>query len=306
MRQKRAKAYKKQMATYERNFGFRHPYQILYTADFLEAARGFHLDAIAGTKRTVQGDVKTMITQCCIKELYDQKADPSIRLAKTMERRRCGHVEAPETPLACVAECVGTRNKNRYIVATQDVKLREKLRAIPGVPLIYINRSVMILEPPSPATLMMKEEREKAKVGLSAEEAVVLGKRKRPLNTGTVHNKVTDGSTDLNSDIDSTSDVDEDDDRNMEVTKTESNQNKKKRKGIPGPNPLSIKKSKSIQKPTSESKTNEALGNIVVGTNDLDEPKTSSRARRKRKHKRKPTETTTDGTTVIDQVDSRE
>jgi hypothetical protein len=31
------------------------------------------------------------------------------------------------------------------------------LRAIPGTPIVHINRSVMILEPPSDATLKVKE-----------------------------------------------------------------------------------------------------------------------------------------------------
>lgn len=266
MRQKRAKAYKKQMATYERNFGFRHPYQVLYMADFLEAAHGFHLDSVAGVKRTLQNESKSMITQCCIKELYDAKADPSIRLAKTMERRRCGHVEKPETPHDCVLECVGTRNKNRYVVATQDVALREKLRRVPGVPLIYINRSVMILEPASPATTMIKEEREKAKVGLSPEEAVILGKRKR---------------ADVKPSAVST-------DRGEALLENEDPAVKKsKRRGPPGPNPLSIRKPKSILKKPNVT--------ITEGHQAVQEPESTdnkhddaerTRVKRKRKHKK--------------------
>lgn len=287
MRQKRAKAYKKQMATYERNFGFRSPYQILYTADFLEAARSFHLDPIPGIKRTVQNDIKNMITQCCIKELYDAKADPSIRLAKTMERRRCGHVDTPETPAACIVECVGSRNKNRYIVATQDQSLREKLRLVPGVPLVYINRSVMILEPPSPATLMIKETRENAKIGLSQEEAVVLGKRKRapstvpkPQNTGTEQ----DADSGLGSQDDGAGDG------------QQAQAKKRKRKGPPGPNPLSIRKPKSILKGSSSLVKDVSVPKFEASDNSVLRAETgegagtsTNRSRRKRKHNKSKT-----------------
>lgn len=296
MRQKRAKAYKKQMATYERNFGFRHPYQVLYMADFLQAAHGFHLDSVAGVKRTLQNEIKSMITQCCIKELYDEKADPSIRLAKTMERRRCGHVEKAETPHDCVLECVGSRNKNRYVVATQDVSLREKLRRVPGVPLIYINRSVMILEPASPATTMVKDEREKAKIGLSSEEAVILGKRKRG---GAQVARKTQEAEPIDSDriIDSEISVADIASTDAQTRQSEHEAPKRKKRGPPGPNPLSVRKPKSILKKPGGAEGANAPGHsdsvrllsdgrvAVLEEADEDENK----PKRKRKHKKKAT-----------------
>ena len=50
----------------------------------------------------------------------------------------------------------GETNKHRYVLATQSQELRTKLRAIPAVPVVHVNRSVMILEPPSDATLRAK------------------------------------------------------------------------------------------------------------------------------------------------------
>jgi U3 small nucleolar RNA-associated protein 23 len=52
--------------------------------------------------------------------------------------------------------CTGETNKHRYAIATQSQPLRAKLRLIPAVPIVHINRSVMILEPPSDATLKAK------------------------------------------------------------------------------------------------------------------------------------------------------
>lgn len=53
----------------------------------------------------------------------------------------------------CKLLCVGDSNKHRYVVATQSQSLRTTLRAIPSVPIVHINRVVMVLEPPSDATL---------------------------------------------------------------------------------------------------------------------------------------------------------
>lgn len=117
-----------------------------------------------------------MITQCCIHELYLQgKAiQPVVDLAKNFERRKCNHKEAIPGD-ACLKDVIGNllcwphsvnhvsvwtgeTNKHRYVVATQSQPLRSSLRDVPAVPIVHINRSVMILEPPSNATLKAKEK----------------------------------------------------------------------------------------------------------------------------------------------------
>ena len=50
----------------------------------------------------------------------------------------------------------GGTNKHRYVLATQSLELRQHLRAVPAVPIVHMNRSVMILEPVSDATLRAK------------------------------------------------------------------------------------------------------------------------------------------------------
>ena len=52
----------------------------------------------------------------------------------------------------------GDVNKHRYVIATLSQSLRPQLRRVPGVPIIHINRAVMILEPPSDETLRVKHE----------------------------------------------------------------------------------------------------------------------------------------------------
>jgi len=54
-------------------------------------------------------------------------------------------------------ECfLGEENKNRYVIATQSLELRKELRKVPGTPIIYIARSVVLLETPSDQTLAKK------------------------------------------------------------------------------------------------------------------------------------------------------
>lgn len=59
MRQKRAKAYKRVMALYVSAFGFRTPYQVLISDEFLvEAYKQKDVDILKMVGTTVQGEVK--------------------------------------------------------------------------------------------------------------------------------------------------------------------------------------------------------------------------------------------------------
>ncbi|KZT30343.1 PIN domain-like protein [Neolentinus lepideus HHB14362 ss-1] len=173
MRQKRAKTYRKLMSLYCLHFGFRQPYQVLVDSEMCKEATSSHLELAKQLGVVLQGNVKPMITQCCIHELYLQgrSQQPAVDLAKTFERRKCNHREAISGD-ECLASVVGDTNKHRYVIATQSQPLRSKLRKIPGVPLIHINRSVVVLEPPSDATLEKKEtEEEQALLVPDAEKA---------------------------------------------------------------------------------------------------------------------------------------
>lgn len=173
---------------------------------------------------------RTVITQCSMRHLYAAASEPGVSYlidkAKTFERRRCGHLpeEYPE-PLSakeCLSAVVDPKstkhNKHRYCVASQDIEVRKAMRGVLGVPLVYINRSVMIMEPMAEASVETRERGEKSKFrdGLKRGSGSAGMKRKR-------------------------GEDDEDDKPNA----GEEAQKKKKKFGAPkGPNPLAVKKSK--------------------------------------------------------------
>jgi len=158
-------------------------------------------------QETVVGKTRIMTTNCVLNELRTLGEDfvGAALAAKRLEKRRCSHGGNPVNAAECIKEIIGETNQFNYCVATQDLQLRDYLRRIPGIPLIYINRSVMILEPPSPATTnKVKEIEYKKTVPTSYETNIIKN------NTDTPE----------------------------EVPKA------KKRKGPKQPNPLSCKKKK--------------------------------------------------------------
>jgi U3 small nucleolar RNA-associated protein 23 len=151
------------------------------------------------------------------------------------------------------------KNKQHFILATADadekeqrrkgfVDVRERARMIPGVPVVYVKRSVMILEELSGASERVRRgtEREKFREGL-----VGIG-RKRKRDDGE------EGSED------------EDD---LDIT--EAGAKMRGTRGVKGPNPLSVKKKKKQTNTTQ---------NGVVEASAV--PGEESQAKRKRRRKR--------------------
>lgn len=93
--------------------------------------------------------------------------------------RICKHSNPMENTLDCIEQVVKSSMPSaKFVVATQSIELRSKLRffgpengSIP-VPLIYVNRSVMIMEPPSTAVYQTAEsiERDKQAIDLPKTE----------------------------------------------------------------------------------------------------------------------------------------
>lgn len=191
MKLKRAKAYRKAMSYMQINFKFREPYQVLVDEEIVIEAARIRYDLVAGLERTLQGEVKVLITQCTMEHLYRSKNTAAIDLAKSFERRKCGHIPKDDQTISafeCIESVVGPTNKHRYIVASQKPKLRAKFRHIPAIPLIHIVKSVMVMEPLSQATLEVRKEIESSKLtqGLNRvsektedHEATAAKKRKR-------------------------------------------------------------------------------------------------------------------------------
>ncbi|KAK9761482.1 hypothetical protein K7432_013596 [Basidiobolus ranarum] len=175
MKAKRQKQYKKCMQIYQNTFGFREPYQVIVDGNFCQAALDSRTNLKEQLPKTLLGQAKPMYTLCGLAEIRAKGEEflGTVIALKRYEKRRCPH-KTPLTSAECLAEIIGEDNPHNYCVATQDIKLRSKFRKIAGVPLLYLNRSVMILEPPSGKTLETVAKLEKAKTLPSAAEIAFL------------------------------------------------------------------------------------------------------------------------------------
>ncbi|KAI9808933.1 MAG: hypothetical protein M1826_004006 [Phylliscum demangeonii] len=190
MRGRRSKQYRKLMQQYSIGFGFREPYQVLLDADIIQDAARFKMDVVAGLERTLHGKIKPSASDFRTGSIrYAEPPVPAlVDQAKAYERRRCNHhtLTEPLSTQECLSTIVNPKgsgiNKHRYVVASQNEEVRASLHQIPGVPLVYIRRSVMIIEPMAGATKDAREneERRKFRSALRGKEgSATLSKRKR-------------------------------------------------------------------------------------------------------------------------------
>ncbi|OTB15885.1 hypothetical protein K445DRAFT_47956, partial [Daldinia sp. EC12] len=279
-RAKRSKQYRKLMEQFSMSFGFREPYQVIVDADFIAEANKCKMDVMRRLEDTLHGQVKPMITQCSMRHLYGRKSEPGVEAAieqakNQFERRRCGHHpdEYPEplSTLECLQSVVDPKNngvnKHRYVCAINDETVRAKLRQVAGTPLIFIRRSVMIMEPMAHVSVKIRSKDEKSK--FRAELRTPDNKRKREDN-----------------------DSDEEDAGQAAPRTTETDKPKKKKKahGPKEPNPLAVKKKKSKPNPNTDNqhskgpKTEEAVTTDATTKTDQTE---APKRKRIRKHKSK-------------------
>ncbi|KAK1541839.1 hypothetical protein CPAR01_05226 [Colletotrichum paranaense] len=274
MRGKRSKQYRKLMNQYQLTWGFREPYQCLVDAEMVVDCHNFRYDLLAGLERTLHGKVKPMITQCEIRKLYLRKNEPDmnkiIDFAKTLERRRCGHLPEdypePLSTMECMKAVVDPKsnlvNKHRYCVASQSGDVRRMLREIPGVPQIYIKRSVMILEPMATESVAIRTKEEKSKF----RDGLVRPERKRKREE---------------------EDEDDDDESEKEGKSggggvAQEQKKKDKKRGRKGPNPLAVKKAKKATSggDTAHKEAKEARAAADGGEGEGEGPAKKKRRRR--------------------------
>ncbi|KAF9416680.1 hypothetical protein BGZ76_004614 [Entomortierella beljakovae] len=216
---------------------------------------------------------KQMVTPCTMAYLktLGEDASGAFIASKRFEKRRCKHQTAVDEA-TCISEIISSNNPHNYVVATQSKKLRNQLANIPGVPLLYINRANMILEPPSEASRSTGKKIESDKTHVSSKELNTLKAVKvTALGKVSVDPKL----------IKKIEDKKEIKKQKLEIKKAKI---LKKRSGPKEPNPLSIKKKKKPS--TTPSESTDSKKRQVDSVADA-EPSGDSPEKKKRKRIRK-------------------
>ena len=215
-RLKRNKTYRKCLQFYELNFGIRKPYRLVLDGNFMHTACRNSVP-LRDKLPSLLGDpeAELLVPFAVVTELekIGEPVKTAKNLAMTFKRLKYG---SGATAAEAIKDIIGAKNKNRYIVCTQDESLRDELNKIPGTPTIYLNKCSLVLEPPSRASTNFHRKIEAKKVVPRREERRRLQARSAEGGDGKAAHKRKDAK----------------------VKKA------KKPKGLKSPNPLSCQKRK--------------------------------------------------------------
>ncbi|KAF8981022.1 hypothetical protein BGZ46_003355 [Entomortierella lignicola] len=194
--------------------------------------------------------------------------------SKRFEKRRCKHQEAVDESL-CISQIISTTNPHNYVVGTQSKKLRVELAKVPGVPLLYINRANMILEPPSDASVTASKKIESDKTHASSKE----------LNTLKAVKVTSKGKVSVDPKL--VKKIDEKKESKKQKLELKKAKILKKRLGPKEPNPLSVKKKKKPTEATVAKSTNGSTTESKKRPAESSEATTEGGASEKKKRRRR-------------------
>lgn len=168
----------------------------------------------------------------------------SVFIAKRFEMRSCRHKASPDfTSAHCIKDLISNDNPHHYGVAVQNEELRVALREVLGVPLLFVNRGVLLMERPARKTLDHARELELQKLKPAEFELkAITSKLKEEVVTPPL---------------------------------SEEKRNKKKKKGRSRPNPLSVKRA------TKKSSAAAVVAPSVVDSGGVHKPKRKRKPRKK-------------------------
>lgn len=90
------------------------------------------------------------MTPCILKELISvgAKAERAVLVAEQMYRQPCAH-EGTFEPDECIKNLVGDKNREKFLVCTQDEGLKIFLRDNTPCPILFMAKGVLIMDAPS-------------------------------------------------------------------------------------------------------------------------------------------------------------
>ncbi|KAG6976085.1 hypothetical protein JG688_00001711 [Phytophthora aleatoria] len=172
MRYLRAKGIRKALRQFHFLCGIKPPYKVLLDGNFIAMCLQMKVDVherVPKYLQVKQHECELYVPRAALDELktLGETTKEAYELAKSFKVAEVyaqSQDEKQETVdvSKSIQRIIGERNDRKFVVCTQEVELRKALRLVPGVPLLYLNRSVLVFEEISRATLAIVRQEEKA------------------------------------------------------------------------------------------------------------------------------------------------
>ena len=182
MGRKKDKWIKKAINFYRFIFKFDSPYKIIIDGNFAAMALNKKFEMKSSLEKLLDDKVTLIIPSCIFKEVQslENKIPGLLKLLSQYKIEQCQHNIL--SPTNCIRDYIGKKNSSKYFVATQDNFLRVQLRKIPGVPLIFFEQNMLLMDKPSRVSIEASERRENLKEDPKKTEKKVLDEKKNEIS----------------------------------------------------------------------------------------------------------------------------
>ncbi|KAG3115089.1 hypothetical protein PI124_g6146 [Phytophthora idaei] len=172
MRYLRAKGIRKALRQFHFLCGIKPPYKVLLDGNFIAMCLQMKVDVherVPKYLQVKQHECEFYVPRAALDELKTlgettkeaYELAKSFKVAEVYDQSQDEKQETVDVSKS-IQRIIGERNDRKFVVCTQEVELRKALRLVPGVPLLYLNRSVLVFEEISRATLAIVRQEEKA------------------------------------------------------------------------------------------------------------------------------------------------
>jgi U3 small nucleolar RNA-associated protein 23 len=178
MGRRKDKWIKKTLNFYRFVFKFDSPYKVIIDGNFAAMALNKKFEMKSSLEKFLDEKVILIIPSCIFKEVQsiESKIPGLLKLLSQYKIEQCKHNLL--TPTNCIRDYIGKKNNSKYFVATQDNFLRVQLRKIPGVPLIFFEQNMLLMDKPSRISIEASERRENLKEDPKQKEKKLLSEKK--------------------------------------------------------------------------------------------------------------------------------
>ena len=182
MGRKKDKWIKKTLNFYKYIFKFESPFKIIIDGNFAATALNKKFEMKTALEKLLDEKVTLIIPSCIFKEVQsiESKIPGLLKLLSQYKIEECKHNLL--TPTNCIRDYIGKKNNSKYFVATQDNFLRVQLRKIPGVPLIFFEQNMLLMDKPSKISVEASERRENLKEAPKQDEKKNIENQKKEID----------------------------------------------------------------------------------------------------------------------------
>ena len=181
MGRRKDKWIKKALNFYKYIFKFDSPFKIIIDGNFAAMALNKKFEMKTSLEKLLGEKVTLIIPSCIFKEVQsiESKIPGLLKLLSQYKIESCKH--GLLSPTNCIRDYIGNKNQFKYFVATQDNFLRIQLRKIPGVPLIFFEQNMLLMDKPSKISIESSERKENLKEDPQKKEKKLLNEKKEEI-----------------------------------------------------------------------------------------------------------------------------